>query len=157
LLGQSKLSLAGLTEALRKIGHPNCQDAALRLDASSKETFDLHLRHAGLTPQDAVAIAKALSNHGSSAPRLRSFSISYNRALSDEGATILLAALPLTLNALGMVECDLSDESGRTLLDWGQHATGLQMMCVEGNRFSPAMRQRLAGIGQTGSTPTVFA
>lgn len=108
-------------------------------------------------PQDAIAIAKALSNHGSSAPRLRSFSINYNRALSDEGATILLAALPLTLNALGTVECDLSDESGRTLLDWGQHATGLQMMCVEGNRFSPAMRQRLAGLGQAGSTSTVFA
>ena len=150
------MSLVKLSTALRETGRPVCHQAAARLDTSTAPVFDLHLRHARLTHKDARVIAKALGSMGDDGLRLRSFSISYNPSLGDDGLNARLASLPHTLAELGMVECGLSDESGTVLWNWAQSAAKLRMMCVEGNRYSPKMRQELSELSRCNARPSVF-
>ena len=122
-----------------------------------KRQMDLHFRNAGLTHDDVCGIVKELRSAQSGGSQLRSFSVSYNPKIGDDGIKALLGALPLTVQELGMVACNLSDESGHALWQWAQQATGLRMMCVEGNLFSPAMRSKLLALGQRQTGPTVFS
>ena len=150
------MSLAALSKALRETGHAVCIDAADRLKRSLAPDFNLHLRNAGLIPTDAAVIAEALAQFDQDSPCLRSFSVSYNPTLGDAGVKVLLAALPATVNELGMVGCELSDDSGQTLLEWVHQADGLRMMCVEGNRYSARMRGLLSELGRIDARPTIF-
>ena len=150
------MSLAALTKALRETGHAVCIDAADRLERSLAPDFNLHLRSAGLIPTDAAVIAEALAQFDQDSPCLRSFSVSYNPTLGDVGVKVLLAALPATVNELGMVGCELSDDSGQTLLEWAKQADGLRMMCVEGNRYSEQMRGRLSQLGGVRSMAQIY-
>ncbi|MFT7310284.1 MAG: hypothetical protein ACI853_000770, partial [Paracoccaceae bacterium] len=40
------------------------------------------------------------------------------------------------------------DASGQTLLDWTQQARNITMICVEGNEYSPQMRDRISNLRQ---------
>jgi hypothetical protein len=82
--------------------------------------------------------------------------VSYNPGLGDSGVIELLAALPLSITELGIAGCGLSDKSGLFLLKWGHCATRLRMICAEGNKLSPQMRQQLANLKDTGAKPDVF-
>lgn len=135
-----------LIAALREIGEPVCSQMAAKLEADGfpASGFDLHLRRAGLSPQDALAIAQglnALRLHDARA--MRSFSISYNQEIGETGAVALVDALPASLPEIGMVGCDLGDESGEALMQFALDAPKLKMMCIENNAFSPEMRRRL--------------
>lgn len=59
--------------------------------------------------------------------------ISYNPGIAELEAIALIKSLPPSLTEIGMVECDLGDESGDTLPGWTQSAFSIRMMCVEGN------------------------
>lgn len=141
-------SMAGheLIAALRDTGKPVCGDAAERLESAGfpASGFNLHLRGAGLTMPDALAIALALNAlRAKNASPLRSFSISYNPGIGAAGAVALVNAFPASLIEIGMVGCDLGDESGEALMQFARTASKLKMMCIEDNRFSSEMRQRL--------------
>ncbi|MFT4976329.1 MAG: hypothetical protein ACI8S6_002225 [Myxococcota bacterium] len=127
-----------LRELLNTIGSAPCLAAAEVL-----ETGRLHLRGAGLTAGDAVRLAAALREEGRA---ITSLSLSHN-PLGDAGTVALAGALPAGLRELGLVGCGIGDVGGEALLVWAQQARGLQMLCVEGNRFSPALRHRLRALG----------
>jgi hypothetical protein len=149
-------SLSTLCDALRRTRHDVCLDAAALMEAQGAPRFDLHLRQAGLGPHDADVIATALRNMDDT-PSLRSFSVSYNTNLGDDGAIGLIRALPRSVTAIGMVGCGLGDDSGAALCDWAENAESLAMVCVEENGFSREMRGRLSGLGNLRSRPSVFA
>jgi len=140
-----------LAPVLRSIGGKVCLDMARRLDDHPIDigSVDLHLRRAGLTENDALAIARALrSLTRPEAVSLRSFSMSYNPGLGDSGAAAVFNALPQTTREIGMVGCDLEDEAGRALLTWAQAAPQLRMICVEGNRFSDRMKSQMTALAE---------
>lgn len=138
-----------LANALTSIGKPVCMAAADRLIAMTTITtaIDLHLRNAGLTATDAQALAVALLNcDGIVGPSLRSFSTSFNPDLGDAGAATLARALPRSVTELGLVGCAIGDTGGCAILEWAQDAPNLQMMCVEGNKFSAEMRAQFRNL-----------
>jgi len=139
-----------LIAALLDTGKPVCKAAAARLEMEGfpSSGFDLHLRGAGLTTPDALAIAEALNLRlVENASPMRSFSISYNAEIGDDGVVALVGSFPTSLSEIGMVGCDLGDESAEVLLQFAQTVPNLKMMCIEDNRFSPQMRQRFKALG----------
>lgn len=140
-----------LAGTLRTIGGEVCVQAARRLDAlpGDATTFDLHLRQAGLSRPDADLLAVALRSSGTrGAPKLGSFSLSYNPGMGDEGASAIASALPTSLPELGMVGCGLGDRAGEALLRWARRAPELHTMCIEQNRFSGHLKARFNALGR---------
>lgn len=145
----SEMPWSILTDALRASGKDVCIAAATRLDQMSATAsgFDLHLRSAGLGTSDATNIAAALrASYADGQLPLRSFSCSYNPGIGELGARAIIKSLPPTLSEIGMVGCELGDESGEALLGWTQRASSIRMICVEGNRYSSQMRQRILNL-----------
>lgn len=134
-----------LIDALTSIGKPVCIDVADKLTVSTgtNATFDLHLRRAGLNSADAQVLADAMlrsdTGHGL---YLGSFSASFNPDLGDSGAIALVRAFPETLKELGLVGCSIGDSGGRAILEWASTSPKLQMVCIEGNKFSSDMRSQ---------------
>lgn len=154
-----KMPLSILARVLRATDKDICVAAAARLEnlSAMASSFDLHLRSAGLDTADATNIAAAI--RGSTADEqlsLRSFSSSYNPDIGELGAVALINSLPPTLSEIGMVGCGLGDESGEALLDWVQNASSIRMICVEGNAYSPKMRQRISNLRKDRSGLTVI-
>lgn len=151
-----------LIEALRMTGNDACLKEAARLSETThaKSGFYLHLRSADLSLDDAINISNAMESSTDQSSGLmseqnelsmRSFSISYNRGVQDAGAVAFIQNLPNSITEIGMVGCDLGDETGEALLKWMGQATALKMICVEGNNFSSDMRQKLSKLGATTS------
>jgi len=143
--------ISPLIDALRSINNPVCDTAASKLLSlrNNNTNYDLHLRSAGLNPDEIQRIAEAIKSvHVEGGPSLRSFSMSYNPNLRDEGALNLVAALPATLTEVGLVGCGLTDESGEALITWAAKAPKLHWLCVEQNTFSKATRDRFKHLGQ---------
>ena len=135
-----------LIKALRSIGKPICFDAADRLAQTSnvRAGFDLHLRRAELSEDDARVLACGLQRSvADNGLVLRSFSASFNSELGDNGAEALIEALPESITELGLVGCSIGDAGGRAILKWVQTAPRLRMVCIEGNLFSDGMRSKL--------------
>ncbi|MBT8359705.1 MAG: hypothetical protein KJO32_02035 [Deltaproteobacteria bacterium] len=146
-----QMGISALIKALRSTGNAACLSAADKLEASraSNTDYDLHLRNAGLGAVDAELIAGALRQASlCEGPALRSFSMSYNPGLTDAGVVALAQAFPPSLTELGLVECAIGDEGGAALLRWGKQAVGLQIICVEGNRFSARIKKGFASLAQ---------
>lgn len=81
---------------------------------------------------------------------LRSFSASYNPGLGDTGVAALAEAFPETMTELGLVGCSIGDAGGRAILEWARTAPELQMICIEGNRFSADMKSRFQDFASPG-------
>ena len=144
-----EMQLNKLIEALRATEKMICITAANRLNNLNKvpSEFDLHLRQTDLNEADALRLAAALSDLSTpSGPSIRSFSISYNPNIRESGAIALINALPQTVTEIGMVGCNLGDDSGKVLLEWVQKAASLRMLCVEQNRYSTGMLQNFANL-----------
>jgi hypothetical protein len=151
------LNIQGLAEALRATQKTACLIMADQLDAleMTASGFDLHLRSAGLVQQDALKIATAISRlSGTNGPSMRSFSVSYNREIGDIGASALVQSLPASVTEIGMVGCDLGDDSGEVLLDWAGQPSALRMICVENNLYSTKMRNQISDLRH--SRPSLF-
>lgn len=145
-------SFDAMVMALHETGNAACIRLANRFTTSPPRYgfYDLHLRDAGLSYQNTLLIAEAMSGAMSESanadPVLRSFSLSYNTGITDPGIIALARVLPSTLTELGLVSCDLGDESGKAILDWANRAKNLTMICVEGNHFSASIRQGFTDI-----------
>ena len=100
-------------------------------------------RQAGLNQADAKLLADALGSfkflrHTD----VSSLSVSNNPGIGDADATAIANALPMTLQELGMVGCDMGDQAGETLLRWARAALNLHTMCIEQNRLSARLKAR---------------
>ena len=108
-----------LIDALRLIGKDVCIAAADKLESAqtADSPFSLHLRNAELHVSDAEILAKALLKFSSdSGQMLRSFSVSYNPMLGDQGTVVLAQSLPQTVSEIGFVGCKIGDVGGKALL-----------------------------------------
>lgn len=147
-----------LQSALRDIGTTQSIAAAENLvqSASGSANRSIHLRSLGIEQDGTALIAKALTSISDlERARLRSFSLSYNE-IGDAGAHALAAALPETLGELGLVGCSVSDDGGEAILDWVRTASGLRMICIEGNAMSKRMRDRFTGLRRTSPNLAVY-
>lgn len=138
-----------LQTTLRSIGGKVCLAASAAVGEAQRTggALSLNLRNADLGPTQARAVAagiRALSANGG--PHLTSLSLSYSRRMGNDAAVELLGALPETIQSFGLVDCDLGDPAGEALLRWATRCAPLSMLCVEANRFSPAMGRRIAGL-----------
>ncbi|MFT5115813.1 MAG: hypothetical protein ACI8P9_005166 [Parasphingorhabdus sp.] len=141
-----KMELVPLIDALRATGKPVCEQAArdLGIYVCRNQDYDLHLRNAALDFNDALGISNALSTiNNAASSKLRSFSMSFNPKLEDEGAIAVVKSLPTSLKELGLVGCALSDKTGLVLLEWLKTASQVEMVCVEDNKFTAELKQRL--------------
>jgi hypothetical protein len=156
----SRESLAAkLAPALRTVGGEVCMNAAQRLENLHRDgrPISLHLRRAGLNMSGALMIARALQSlSASEAALLRSFSVSYNPDMEDGGAIALAQSMPGNIRDVGLVGCGLSDAGGAALLEWADSAVGLQMICVEENRFSDQLRKQFVLLREENSSLVVF-
>ena len=140
-----------LIHALRSTNNAACLNASYRLEEAllSNTEVNLHLRNADLKASDAETIAEALLEVSlNDLPVITSFSMSYNPDLTDAGVVALAKALPRSLSEVGFVDCNIGDDGGAALLQFSQHAAGLRMICLEGNRFSEALKRKFAKLSQ---------
>ncbi|NNK78979.1 MAG: hypothetical protein HKP40_09740 [Litoreibacter sp.] len=147
-----------LESALRKIGTTRCVAAAdtLAQPHSVPSPISIHLRSAGIDEAGAARIARALTSLSEAErSRLHSFSLSYN-GIGDIGALAMAASLPETLGELGLVGCSIGDDGGEAILNWAKNATGLRMICIEGNAMSQEMRERFTGLRKTSPNMAVY-
>ena len=146
-----KVGINILIDALCSTKNIACIKASDMLEVAreSNRDTDLHLRNAGLEVAHALVIAAALHE----APLyggidLRSFSMSYNPGLTDDGVIALVRVLPHTLTELGFVKCAIGNDGGEALLKFGYEADRLRMICAEGNNFSKAIKTKFALLAQ---------
>lgn len=143
--------MENLLAVLHATGKAICIEQATQLQSNMEKSkrFDLHLRNAGLAPQDIHLIASALTELATQNDHnLLSLSMSYNDQMSDQAAIELISALPDTLRELGMVGCALSDITANHLIKWAKDAPSLKMLCVEDNHFSNQQRQNIKGLSK---------
>jgi hypothetical protein len=151
LLEKEEAIITPLITALRSIHHPvaNKVADALLSSISNGSSYDLHLRNADLNSSQIKSIAAAIKvvdeNDG---PRLRSFSMSYNANLGDEGVLILVQNLPQTITEIGLVQSGMSDQGAEALIVWATKAKQLRWLCIEENIFSTEIKHKLKKLGQ---------
>ncbi|MFT7674217.1 MAG: hypothetical protein ACI845_002634 [Gammaproteobacteria bacterium] len=146
-----KMIISYLINTLRSVNNPVCEKVAsnLLLFKSNKSHYDLHLRNADLNNNEVKLIAEAtkiVNDEGG--PLLRSFSMSYNSNLRDEGVLMLVKSLPSTVTEIGLVQCGLGDKGGEALMIWASNVPTLHWLCVEQNSFSDKTRGRLVKLGK---------
>lgn len=145
------LKLSLLIAALRSAGGPVCLRQADALEASRapEGDYDLHLRQADLSAQQAQSIAAAIhAEWTQQKSALRSFSMSFNPNLSDAGARSIALALPMSVTEVGLVGCAIGDEGGEALFSWARQAPALRLICVENNHLSQAVREKFSTLGR---------
>ena len=104
--------------------------------------FDFHLRNAGLDFKEVQIISNAMmkaTKHG--ILNLKSFSLSYNPEITDQGVVLLVKAFPPQITELGLVGCDLGDEAGEGIYQYLENSA-LELVCIEGNNFSPVLMDK---------------
>ena len=104
--------------------------------------FDFHLRNAGLDFKEVQIITNAMmkaTKHG--ILNLKSFSLSYNPEITDQGVGLLVKAFPPQITELGLVGCDLGDEAGEGIYQYLENSA-LELVCIEGNNFSPVLMDK---------------
>ena len=104
--------------------------------------FDFHMRNAGLDFKEVQIISNAMmkaTKHG--ILNLKSFSLSYNPEITDQGVVLLVKAFPPQITELGLVGCDLGDEAGEGIYQYLKNSS-LELVCIEGNNFSTVLMEK---------------
>lgn len=114
-----------------------------------RTSYDLHLRRADFDQYEVKSIAEAIKTvHENGGPSLRSFSMSYNPNLGDEGVLVLVENLPKTITEIGLVQSGIGDKGGDALIRWAADVEQLRWLCIEQNTFSNDMKTKLKKLGQ---------
>ena len=139
-----------LIDTLRATKKPVCESVANMLQRfnDNRPDYDLHLRSADLNNDEIRLIAQAIKLVAAKGgPSLRSFSMSYNPHLGDEGVFDLVKSLPHTITEIGLVGCGIRDKGGDALLAWAPRAPKLHWLCVEQNSFSDRVKNNFVAFG----------
>jgi hypothetical protein len=111
--------------------------------APNDKTYDLIIRKANLSLEDAKNIAKAIDkvskNNG---PKLSTISMSFNQDLKDEGVIAILSKIPKTTPVIAFVECGITDKAGQAIIDWALENNEVNGIYIEGNTFSNSMEAK---------------
>ena len=148
---RSSNRLNPLIDALKSFNNPVCEIATTKLLSLPDDGsyYDLHLRNANLNLDEITLIAAAVQAvHNKGGPVLRSFSMSYNPKLGNEGVVVLAKTLPSTLTEIGLVRCGIGDQSTEALIAWAAQAPKLHWLCVEENAFSDKAKDKLLQLGK---------
>ncbi len=139
-----------LVDVLRSTNKPVCNAEAEKLLLKNNHSdYDLHLRNANLSIDEIILISKAIKTvHDENGPSLKSFSMSYNQNIKDEGVFSLVNTLPSTLTEIGLVQCGISDKGADALLAWAPSAPQLHWLCVEDNALSNNTKSRFIKYGK---------
>jgi hypothetical protein len=109
----------------------------------NEKTYDLVIRKADLSLEDARNIAKAIDtvskNNG---PKLSTLSMSFNQELKDEGVIAMLSKIPKTTPVIAFVECGITDIAGQAIIDWALENEEIRGIYIEGNSFSNSMEAK---------------
>ncbi|MDC0955191.1 hypothetical protein OAR83_01670 [Alphaproteobacteria bacterium] len=140
-----------LVKALLDINKPVPIAVAKYLDTKQLDDYGyyLHLRSANLSIEDAASIAGGIrALHSQPKALLTSFSVSYNTGMQGKGLFSLLSTLPTKhLAALGVVACDLDDDSAYLIAEFISKCQSLRMVCVEENNFSEQAKDSIVKAG----------
>ena len=135
-----------LIQALIDIGSPASTVLAKRLEQHLQvsNSYDLHLRNGSLGPADVEMLASGLeSAHLDENLSLHSFSLSFNPEIGLVGTQAILRALPHHVIEIGLVGCNLGDQSVPALISFFKKSTRLKMVCIEDNQFSRSSKVEL--------------
>ena len=99
----------------------------------------MHLRGLELNFWHIEAIANCLKQAEGRCNQLKSVSFSYN-SLGNAGVATLIKSLPSSVTEIGLVNCGISDTGGTEILDWMKNRQNIQMVCIEQNNYSTALR-----------------
>ena len=99
-------------------------------------------RNLGLDSTDVNSIMEIIKVLNDSQP-INSISFSYNTDTRDMGTKIIFNNLPDSIRDIGMVDCGIKDEGGKTIITKIQQLKSLNMLCIEGNNFSDFIKKEL--------------
>ncbi|MGK0380249.1 MAG: hypothetical protein ACJA1Z_004083 [Patiriisocius sp.] len=134
-----------LIDVLVEIKKPKSLEIAktLKMVSNNDKSYDLVIRKANLTLEDAKKIANAINeisqNNG---PKLHTLSMSFNQGLKDDGVITILNQIPKTTSVIAFVECGITDKAGQAIIDWAANANNLNGIYIEGNTFSKEMEAK---------------
>jgi hypothetical protein len=134
-----------LIDVLVEIKKPKSLEIAktLKMVSNNDKSYDLVIRKANLTLEDAKKIANAINkvsqNNG---PKLHTLSMSFNQDLKDDGVITILNQIPKTTSVIAFVECGITDKAGQAIIDWAANANNLNGIYIEGNTFSKEMEAK---------------
>jgi hypothetical protein len=112
---------------------------------TSDKTYDLVIRKANLSIEDAKNIANAIDKvNQNNGPNLRTLSMSFNQDLKDEGVITILNRIPKTTSVIAFVECGITDKAGQAIIDWALENKQLNGIYIEGNNFSKQMEAKFS-------------
>ncbi|MFK7893983.1 MAG: hypothetical protein AB8B63_24425 [Granulosicoccus sp.] len=115
----------------------------LQLLGADVDTYDLVIRNANLSIDDAEKIADAIYRVSQkNGPDLHTISMSFNQNLKDEGFLAILDKIPNTTTVIAFVECGITDIAGQAIIDWASENVGLTGIYIEGNAFSKSMEAK---------------
>ena len=144
-------SFRPLVKVLLDVQKPLPIAVAKYLEAKQFDDYSyyLHLRSANLSIEDAEGVAGGIrALHSQPKALLTSFSVSYNTGLQRKGLSSLLSTLPTKhLAALGVVDCDLDDDSAYLIAEFISKCQSLRMVCVEENNFSEQAKDSIVEAG----------
>jgi hypothetical protein len=133
-----------MAKALRKIGNLKCLEKAKVLETDLSQTSSLNLRNLSLSSSEIAPIIAALEEEKScNSNFITSISFSYNQLIGDLGVIAIVRSLPYSIREVGFVNCGIGDKGGVEVLKWMKKATSLDMICMEENNFSEALKLEL--------------
>ncbi|MFT5448659.1 MAG: hypothetical protein ACI9DC_003844 [Gammaproteobacteria bacterium] len=141
----SNATMQYLIDALVEIKKPKSLEIAktLKMVSNNDKFYDLVIRKANLTLNDAKKIANAINkvsrNNG---PKLHTLSMSFNQDLKDDGVITILNQTPKTTSVIAFVECGITDKAGQAIIDWAANTKNLNGIYIEGNTFSKEMEEK---------------
>jgi hypothetical protein len=130
-----------IAKALREIGNLKCLEKAKCLENNLSQTSSLNLRNVELSSSDIDVISVILEEekiHDSNF--ITSISFSYNHLIGDTGVMAIVRSLPASIREVGFVNCGIGDKGGSEILIWMKKSPHLQMICMEQNNFSEALK-----------------
>jgi hypothetical protein len=141
----SNIIMQDLIDVLVEIKKPKSLEIAntLKTVSNNDKSYDLVIRKANLTLEDAKNIANAINkvdqNNG---PKLHTLSMSFNQDLKDDGVITILNQIPKTTSVIAFVECGITDKAGQAIIEWAANTNNLNGIYIEGNTFSKEMEAK---------------
>lgn len=133
-----------MAKALREIGNLKCLEKAKVLETDLSQTTSLNLRNLRLSSSEITPIITVLEKENKyNSNLITSISFSYNPLIGNLGVIAIVRSLPYSIREVGFVNCGIGDKWGVKVLQWMKKATNLDMICMEENNFSEALKLEL--------------
>jgi len=116
----SNIMMQDLTNVLLEIKKPKSVEVAkaLKSISANSKSYDLIVRKANLTPEDAKHIARGINKiNQNKGPKLHTISMSFNQDLKDDGVIAILNQIPKTTSVIAFVECGITDKAGQAIIE----------------------------------------